>query len=67
MLGPDLSLGKEKGGIRFRSYPPGASSPAQKIRLKHKQQASDTENGVCEGITAESYTGVPTPQNFTCT
>ena len=47
MLETGLSLGKEKGGIRFRDYPPGASSPMQEIRFKHKLCASDMENRVC--------------------
>lgn len=44
MLGTGLGLGGEKGGIRFRSSLPRASSPAQEIRLKHEQQTSNMGN-----------------------
>lgn len=66
MLGTGLSLGKEKGGITFRSYPPGASRPTQEIRVKCKQKASDMENCVCNGDYSRELhwgTALPPPQH----
>lgn len=68
VLGTGLGLGREKGGSRFRSCPPRASSPTQKIRLKHKQQTSDMGNGGCGGDRSrELHWGTPPSQSITCT